>query len=248
MTRIKHLLLTSILGLLLAVLGVGATAQTWYPGHAVGTSTGNISFSYTQVPDPLVEIFPAAIPNTGLGYSWESSATPTTGFTATGVTTSGYTFSAPLAQTTYFRRKSYITASPATYIYSNVVKISIVSQNWEDINYTRWHEIDTPGITDWKTVDQLPIGEKLQITNYLDGLGRSVQKLSKGTATPAQAGGTWGDIVQFSTYDALGREPVKYLPYTTTGQPGKYKTTTLTDQPQYYSTTFSETSAFSTIS
>ena len=222
-------------------------AQTWYANHAVGTNTGNYNFSYTQTPDPLVEIWPAAIPNTGLTYVWESSPTPmASSFSSTGVITTGYSFSAPLAQTTYFRRKTMRTSDGA-FIYSNVLKITVVSVNWEDINYVREHDVNTIGITDWKTTDQLPIGQKLQSTTYLDGLGRAVETISRGTATPALAGGVWGDLVSFSQYDVLGREPVKYLPYSTTTQSGKFKTTQLTEQPQYYTNTYNETSAFSSI-
>ena len=61
------------------------------------------------------------------------------------------------------------------------------------------------------------------------------------------SGSLWGDMVQFTQFDAMGREPVKYLPYTTTSQSGKYKTTPLTDQQPYYTSTYNETSAFSSI-
>ena len=247
MIHIRPLKRFWIVGIFLLLYSLSASAQVWDPNYSIGTITGNYNFSYNQTPDQLVEIYPAAIPNTGLTYSWESSVTPmASGFSATGITTSSYTFSAALTQTTYFRRKAINGAGG--YIYSNIIKINVVSVNWEDINYVREHEIDTIGITDWQTADQLPIGEKLQMTTYMDGLGRSVEKVSRETATPAAGStGPWGDLVQFSEYDVLGREPVKYLPYTTTSQTGKFKTTPLTDQPQYYTATYNETSAFSTL-
>ena len=61
------------------------------------------------------------------------------------------------------------------------------------------------GKTTWQQVDQLAVGDKLQNTTYLDGLGRPVEKVSRETASPGQGGGLWGDVVQFSQYDALGR-------------------------------------------
>ena len=173
-----------------------ASSQAWNPGHKVGTISGIYNFSYNQTPAQLVEIFPAAIPNTGLTYQWEQSATPTAGFTIiSGATGTSYTFSAPLSVTAYYRRKS---TSGSNYIYSNVIKISVVSANWEDINYIREHDVLTTAITTWTAVDQLTIGPKLQTTTYLDGLGRGTERISKETATPATVGGTWGDMVLFS--------------------------------------------------
>lgn len=220
--------------------------QTWNPSHKIGTSTGVDHFSYSQTPAQLVEIYPAGIPNTGLTYQWEQSPTPISGFSAiSGATSSSYSFSGPLSQTTYYRRKT--TNNQSQYIYSNVVKISVVSTNWEDINYIREHDVLTTGVTTWTSVDQLSIGDKLQTTTYLDGLGRGTEKISRGSATPSQQNGTWGDMVQFSQYDAYGRQPLRYLPYTTTTQSGKYKTTSLTEQPQYYTNNYSETYPYSSI-
>ena len=234
------------MGCMLFVITNTAFAQSWNPGHKVGTLTGAYNFSYTQTPAQLVEIFPAGIPNTGLSYQWEQCTTPAGAFTIiSGATQTNYTFPAPLSQTTYYRRKT--TNSLSQFIYSNIFKITIVSANWEDVNYIREHDVLRANITTWTAVDQLPIGEKLQTTTYLDGLGRGTQKVSRETATPAVANGLWGDMVQFSQYDVYGREPARFLPYTTTTQSGKYKTAALTEQPQYYTTTYNETAAFSTI-
>ncbi len=125
-----------------------------------------------------------------------------------------------------------------------------MSTKWEDFNYIREHEILVAGQTDWKVIDQLPIGSKLQTTTYLDGLGRSVQKISRETALqdPAQPGNLWGDVVQFTKFDAMGRQDKQYLPYTTTTESGKYKTTALSEQPQYYTTKYNETAPYSRVS
>ncbi|MFC4231512.1 DUF6443 domain-containing protein [Parasediminibacterium paludis] len=224
-----------------------AQAQQWNPNFLIGTSTGSYNYSYNQTPDQLVDIYPAAIPNTGLTYQWEQSLYPTTAFTPIqGATSSSYSFTVPLAQTQYYRKR--VTSSLGS-IYSNTVKITVVSINWEDNNYIREHDVLTSGITNWQTIDQMSIGvgQKLQTTTYVDGLGRTNQKISRETATPAAANSLWGDLVQFSQYDALGREPIKYLPYTTTNQSGKLKTSPITDQSQYYTTTYNETSAFTSV-
>lgn len=226
----------------------GLSAQQLNPGHRVGVITGTDHFNYNQVPDQLVELTAAGIPNSNLSYLWEQSSQPVTGFTtASGVSTqSSYSFSAPLTQTMYYRRK---TTSNGTglFMYSNVIKITVVSVNWEDYNYLRDHSVQTSGVTTWTAVDQLAIGDKFQNTTYMDGLGRGVQQVSRETATPATPGGLWGDMVQFAQYDIYGRQPLKYLPYTTTTQSGKYKTTTQAEQPQYFTTTYNETSAFSSV-
>ncbi len=130
---------------------------------------------------------------------------------------------------------------------SNVIKLSVVSKNWEDINYVREHDVAIPGVSTWQQIDSLPIGEKLETTTYLDGLGRNIQKISRETATPSPSNpNLWGDVVQFSSFDVLGRQPKTYLPYTTTTNSGKYKSSTITDQQQYYSTVYNETSPFNT--
>ena len=236
-----------------------AYAQTsfWNPDYSIGSSTNTFNFSYTQTPSPLVEIYPAAIPNTGLTYQWYSSTAPTTGFQPiSNATASSYSppaLTATSVTTWYYRVTSSATAMPlngvsTTSVTSNTIKINVVSVNWEDINYIREHDVLTIGQSTWTGVDQLPIGSKLQSTTYLDGLGRSVEKISKQTATPATGSTTWGDQVQFSVYDVYNRQPVKYLPYTTTNQPGVFKTTELTDQPAYFANpaTYNQTSAFTT--
>ncbi|HSU28159.1 MAG TPA: DUF6443 domain-containing protein [Chitinophagaceae bacterium] len=241
----KSIRTAGLLGICMVAILPSAMSQNWNPNHAVGTSTGKYSFSYSQTPDQLVEIYAAAIPNTGLSYQWEQSALPLSGFAnISGATSGNYSFSGPLSTTTYYRRKS---TSGGNSIYSNTIKISVVSSNWEDLNYIREHDVLTTGITSWTSVDQLNIGQKLQTTTYLDGLGRPIQKISRETATPATGVTLWNDIVQFSVYDASGREALRYLPYTTSSQSAKFKTAPLTEQPQYYSSVYNETYPYSSI-
>jgi RHS repeat-associated protein len=205
---------------------------------------GNYSFSYNQVPENLVPLNSSL---TGFTFQWQQSVTPLSGFiNISGATQASYSFSAPLSQTTYFMRKA--TDQYNNSVYSNILKIEVVSVNWENINYVREHDVLITAQTDWKVIDQLPIGQKLQTTTYMDGLGRPLQKVSRETATPSNPNNLWGDVVQFSQYDIYGRQPQQYLPYTTTTESGKYKTTPLTEQPNYYSTTLNETFAYSTSS
>jgi hypothetical protein len=246
----KNFFLGLSLTILYLIVNAGdVSAQTWNPDHSIGTATAQYNFAYNQTPAQLIEIYPAGFPNTGFTYQWYSSVSPVIGFTAiSGATATSYSPPALNVNsvTTYYYRKT--TSATLGTINSNTVKISVVSIGWEDVNYVREHDVLITGQTSWTAVDQLPVGSKLQATTYLDGLGRSVEKVSRQTATPPSGSSTWGDMVQFSQYDQYGRQPTKYLPYTTTNQPGKYKTAPLTDQPAYYSNaaTYNETSAFST--
>ena len=233
-----------MLAMVLLVMTGLTNAQQWNPNHKIGTVTGVDHFAPGQTPDQLVEIFPAAIPNTGLTYQWYASIYPTIGFSLiSGATAASYTLPAvQFTQTRYLKR---VTTSPSLgQLESNVVKLTMVSANWEDINYIREHDVNVTGVTTWQAVDQLAIGSKLQVTSYMDGLGRSSQKINKGIATPATMGGAWGDIVQFSKYDEYGRENKVFLSYTTLSQPGKFKTAAESEQQIYYTSKYNETSAF----
>lgn len=214
-----------------------------YSKFDVTTLNGRSVYSYNEVPDQLVP-YNYTTPAT---FQWEQSQTPVNGFQPIpDATQPTYTFTSPLQQTTYFRRKT--TFSGVLNYYSNIVKIEVVSVNHENISYIREHDVLVAGQTDWKAIDVLPIGQKLQTTTYLDGIGRPVQKVSRETATPdpSQQNSLWGDVVQYFKYDAFGKQTTQYLPYTTTTESGRYKSAPLSEQPQYYANVYNETSAFST--
>ncbi|MGN6600926.1 MAG: DUF6443 domain-containing protein [Ginsengibacter sp.] len=225
-----------------------AQLQTWYPEHSIGPANNVYDYPAGGISTQLIEIYPAAIPNTGLTYQWYKSTSPTTGFTAiSGATSSSYSVPSPFTATTYYYRVS--TAAGLGSIQSNTIKLSLVSVNWEDVNYIREHNILNTGETIWNVIDQLSTGSKLVTTTYLDGLGRPVEKVNKQMATPPTGSNTWGDIVEFTQYDAFGRQPKKFLPYTTTNQLGLYKTAPTSDQAAYYSnpSSYNETSAYTSL-
>jgi len=197
--------------------------------------------SHTEIPESLVPIDASYISS---AYQWESSTRPTDGFVAIpGATLATYTFSAPLAQTTYFRRKFRI--GRVEQVYSNVIKIEVVSVNWEDIRYIREHDIRISGLIEWTAIDQLTIGPKMQTTTYLDGLNRKIQIVSRETATPDASASTFGDVVHFSLFDEFGRKTKNYLPFTTHDQLGKYKTLVKSKQETYYTNVYNDNAAFS---
>jgi RHS repeat-associated protein len=238
--KFKYLLFAIISISLLSFSNNAAAQQYFY--YDVAPLNGNYAYTYNQVPGNLVGVVPGIA---GASFQWEQSIRPLDGFTAIpGATLSAYTFTAPLTQTTYYRRKLTVSGSS---IYSNALQLELVSVNWENVNYIREHDVLISNVANWQAIDNLPIGQKLQTTSYLDGLGRPLQKISRETATPpTDPNNLWGDAVKFYKYDALGRQTVSYLPYTTTTETGKYKTNPVTGQTAYYSSVYNETSAFST--
>jgi RHS repeat-associated protein len=263
----------SILFSLCLTASVEACAQSeWNTAFTIATASGNSVYSYQKVPAPLtILINPTYQTNNNLQYQWYESSLPLSGFVAIGgATGSTYSFSSALSQTSYFY--CIVTdpslSSGSNTVTSNTFEILVGSINWENINYVREHEVLTPGlnsltstVANFETVDQLPVtqnvqlngdglpaAQKLQTTTYMDGLGRSIEKISAESATPAAGGSLWGDLVQFSEFDMYGRQPLQYLAYTTTtSQPGKYKTNPVSDESNYYSTTYQQSSAFTNI-
>jgi len=85
-----------------------------------------------------------------------------------------------------------------------------------------------PGVTNPSSPNN-PVCSVNQSITYLDGLGRPIQTVVvKGSPT-------FNDIIQPEAYDVYGREPIKYLPYTTSaGSPGSYRSTALTGNAGNY--------------
>ncbi|UIR57796.1 DUF6443 domain-containing protein [Sphingobacterium sp. SRCM116780] len=101
-----------------------------------------------------------------------------------------------------------------------------------DQNYVVERTIRKAGL---KTVAAV-IGRTVDSVNvsiqYFDGLGRSLQSI-QWQGSPLK-----NDIVQYSEYDAFGRESKKYLPYVKNmAKDGSFKTTSAADQVAYYATT-----------
>lgn len=244
---------------LLALMAQPALSQSWNPAYSIGTSGGTYAFGYNYPSTiQLVEVHTPAPSGSladeitlGYTFQWQSSPVPMDipvgSFTnISGAINNSYSFSIP-QKTTYFR---CIVSDGTHTLISNTVRIEVVSANWENRDYTRQHTVLIPGQTDWKTIDALSIGTagKLQTTNYTDGLGRSMERVSKGTATPLASNPTlWGDMVQFSVFDEYGRQPKQYLPYTTTTDVGKFKASPNTAQATYYTSTLNESSPFSEV-
>jgi RHS repeat-associated protein len=86
-----------------------------------------------------------------------------------------------------------------------------------------------------------------QTITYFDGLGRTVQKVSVGTGGKTTAVPV-ADVVQPMVYDALGRQPIQYLPYAVGTNNGAYRSSAASSVSGYYAGLPDKTgNAFSTI-
>lgn len=205
---------------------------------------GRYAFGPTQIPDQIVSAN-AALYTQGYTFQWLSATTPGGAFSPiTGAVSENLTFSAVLTRTMYYLR---VASKPGESITSNMIRYELASSNWEDMTYIREHTVLRSGKTDWKVVDALPIGEKLVATTYFDGLGRPIQTVEKGAATPANGSSPWGDIVQRSEYDNLGRSTREYLPYSTTTSLGSYKTDAASATSTYYTTYHNDNTPYSQV-
>jgi RHS repeat-associated protein len=70
--------------------------------------------------------------------------------------------------------------------------------------------------------------EVKQTTQYIDGLGRLIQTVSKAISASGK------DLVAPVIYDAYGREQYKYLPYVDTSRSGAFKMDPFTSQQKFY--------------
>jgi RHS repeat-associated protein len=97
---------------------------------------------------------------------------------------------------------------PANYPAS--IKVSYI-RNWDAV---------APGL-DAATIGTQPATAAKQVTAYFDGLGRPLQTVVKQGSQAT--GSTATDMVNTNLYDALGREPLKYLPFAASTGDGNFK-------------------------
>jgi RHS repeat-associated protein len=103
-----------------------------------------------------------------------------------------------------------------------------------NVNYVReW--TPTAPITDAGIVPTRAVEEVKTSTAYVDGLGRPLQAVSK-QASPGKK-----DVVSATVYDALGREAIKYLPFTSTNTAGG---TEITDNGSFKLNPFQQQQTF----
>ncbi|NML21843.1 hypothetical protein HHL16_13210 [Pseudoflavitalea sp. G-6-1-2] len=156
--------------------------------------------------------------------------------------TQAYPATAPLIiGDTRIRRKA---TCQGQMLISNILEINpqYTYVDAENRNYIRTYTIHTKGIQSIYQANDLEIGKKTQKTNYLDGLGRTIQQVDKGISS---SNGSWLDMVTPAAFDNQGRSPKGYLPYPSASQPGTFKTAVFTEQQQFYATNYNESSPWS---
>ena len=96
-----------------------------------------------------------------------------------------------------------------------------------NLNYIRVYEPNKP-VSDAASVANLSTVEELRrSTQYFDGLGRPIQTVGW-QVSPAKQ-----DLVSPVTYDEMGRERFKYLPYVSPGSDGSFKTSPFSEQASF---------------
>lgn len=133
-----------------------------------------------------------------------------------------------LTQSRYYRvkvTKKNTTSYTTAHLVSQYPAITdnIASENYVKEEVIRIPEANIANLT------LLTPSQKTVAYSYVDGLGRTVQTVAK-NMSPSQK-----DIVGIAMYDALGRQPRSYLPYTTTGS--DFYSDVLTAQAAFYNGT-----------
>ena len=209
------------------------------PGQHTISCTTTAGTSVTGNAVVLINRIPAhvnIVSTSGRGGAVETTLTATTSETAevnyewSPATGLNNTFSPtvranPLVATTY----TVTVTNRATGCQATAAASVTVQPN--NYNAVVENTILVAGKTPTSSLDDLSVTERQQTITYFDGLGRPLQKVQS-QASPAQK-----DIVQPFAYDAAGREPRQYLPYTG-GTNGYYKTdalnlTTYVNSQQY---------------
>ncbi len=98
----------------------------------------------------------------------------------------------------------------------------------DQLNYIIDRTFVRPGITDLETADTAshPLNVR-KTTQYFDGLGRLVQTVNQKANPDLQ------DVVMPNTYDGLGRETIKFMPFVSASDEGLYKPNPLQEQNSF---------------
>lgn len=243
MFNIKHIkCMLFIWSIMMSCITNNIFAQSQSTSYLIASATDKYHYNKSETPGGLIEV---RGPGNGT-YQWEVSDKPEIGFTViANAVGKDLIFSQMLTSTKYYRRKTtrpFLGSS-----YSNTIKLTLVSDNWEDLNYVREYAVRVPGKKTADEVLALPVGQKMQATTYTDGMDRQIQTVLKDAAAPAEGTSLWGDVVQIFQYDAFERQTKNYKPYSTASHKGKFKAAPLLEQEQYYQNAYGETSAFSTV-
>jgi len=165
---------------------------------------------------------------------WQSSTDSTTWTPISGATTTSYTPGAVTAKTWY---RVQLSGGPDVE-YTAPATVSPDGAS-PDLNYVRERNFARPGIFDTTAAGGITNpADVQQSTTYFDGLGRPVQTVSR------QASPQGNDMVTMQAYDPFGREPLKYLPYTSPSNSGNYKSDPYSEQANFTAAQFNGEQVF----
>jgi len=134
-------------------------------------------------------------------------------------------------------------------LYSNELYIKVgpyIAPPSENLNYVRANIIAIPGVTTLAEAQVLPIGSKVQTTDYLDGLSRKRQTVVKQGSFKQSPGldpndpNNYRDLVSHYQYDMLGRMDKFFLPFATDASPGLFKTNAPVEQKDFNNQKYGE--------
>lgn len=190
---------------------------------AAGTSPGNLTCAPGQ-----------GGKGTGYTYQWYRSIDNTNWTPISGAIRSTYN-PGTISVATWF----YVQVSDGEETASSTSISIAIGTPPTNLNYVRERNFAKPGITDTANAASLtnPVDVQ-QSTTYFDGLGRPVQSVAR------QASPLGNDMVSLQTYDPLGRETIKYLPYTSPSNSGNYKTDPYSEQASFNAAQFSGEQVF----
>jgi RHS repeat-associated protein len=156
---------------------------------------------------------------------------------------------------TRIRRRAEITGIntagiPVEYIKASTAEIKFTmfyqTVDYENRTYVRESSIGVKGINTWQAADLLTSDKRTQFTTYLDGLGRPIQLVNKGSHYNEQTN-EWWDMAKYVKYETGGRIDKAWLSYPTTANFGKYKTDAPAAQTAYYQNKFGENLAYAKV-
>ncbi|HEY4061756.1 MAG TPA: DUF6443 domain-containing protein [Puia sp.] len=164
-------------------------------------------------------------------YQWLQSQDGVHFTSISGATGLSYTTDNLTVSTVFLRQ----VVCGSDWINSNTILVTVSP----DLNYIRTRDLTRPGIIDPASAASLtdPSDVK-QVTQYFDGLGRPVQAVAK------QASPGLKDMVTLNVYDALGREPLKYLPYVSSNTDGNFRPDGIAEAAAFNSVQFANEHVF----
>ncbi|CAH0304242.1 MULTISPECIES: DUF6443 domain-containing protein [unclassified Pedobacter] len=122
-----------------------------------------------------------------------------------------------------------------TYVGQLKIQVSrqnIIGQATENLsrenNFILTRTFKKAGVNEVNIGNIRSVEDENQSVQYMDGIGRPVQTVSV-MGSPAK-----NDLIQPFTYDAFGRENIKYQPYSTTSNNGGFRTNALSAQLDFY--------------